>query len=342
MEHAACEDLLEAVLVLTRKGDPPVAGDLAAYLHRDEPAVSAHLAELAAAGKLAIGPGGAVTLLPPGQAIAARVADRHRILECFLAERLGMERKAASGEACHLEHQVSEETIRAYIDVGEEAGLIRGEEGEMFESLFEFGETIVREVMTPRIDMVCIEADRDLAALRDQINESKHSRLPVFRERVDNVVGVVTIKDLIDAWSAGRLDKTVAAIMRPVHFVPETTRVTMLLRDCRAGGVPASWRNLTRISPGTNAVGCAGSAASVTVAAAGVPCSTAGAPSPSVLISTKSLPIPSASKTVRSSSGSRRSSRRNRARPEAPDRRSVGRQARPRRAPGRTALVPFR
>jgi DtxR family Mn-dependent transcriptional regulator len=112
MEHAACEDLLEAVLVLTRKGDPPVAGDLAAYLHRDEPAVSAHLAEVAAAGKLAIGPGGAVTLLPPGQAIAARVADRHRILECFLAERLGMERKAASGEACHLEHQVSEETIR--------------------------------------------------------------------------------------------------------------------------------------------------------------------------------------------------------------------------------------
>jgi DtxR family Mn-dependent transcriptional regulator len=112
MEHAACEDLLEAILVLTGKGTPPTAGDLAAFLHRDAAAVSALLGELAASGKLELGPGGAVTLLPPGRAIAARVADRHRILECFLAERLGMERRAASGEACHLEHQVSEETIR--------------------------------------------------------------------------------------------------------------------------------------------------------------------------------------------------------------------------------------
>ena len=112
MEHVACEDLLEAVLLLTRRGNPPTAGDLAAYLHRDEASVSALLGELVASGKLELGPGGAVSLLPPGQAIAARVSDRHRILECFLAERLGMERKAASGEACHLEHQVSEETIR--------------------------------------------------------------------------------------------------------------------------------------------------------------------------------------------------------------------------------------
>jgi DtxR family Mn-dependent transcriptional regulator len=112
MEHAACEDLLEAVLVLSGKGTTPTAGDLAAFLHRDEAAVSAQLGELAASGKLEVGADGTVTLLPPGRAIAARVADRHRILECFLAERLGMERKVASGEACHLEHQVSEETIR--------------------------------------------------------------------------------------------------------------------------------------------------------------------------------------------------------------------------------------
>jgi DtxR family Mn-dependent transcriptional regulator len=112
MEHAACEDLLEAVLVLTRKGSPPTAGDLAAFLRREGELVSAQLGELASSGKLRIGPGGTVLLLPPGQAIAARVAERHRILECFLAERLGMERRVASGEACHLEHQVSEETIR--------------------------------------------------------------------------------------------------------------------------------------------------------------------------------------------------------------------------------------
>jgi len=112
MEHAACEDLLEAVLVLTGKGTHPSAGDLAAYLHRDGASVSALLEELVASGKVELAPLGNVLLLPPGRAIASRVADRHRILECFLAERLGMERRAASGEACHLEHQVSEETIR--------------------------------------------------------------------------------------------------------------------------------------------------------------------------------------------------------------------------------------
>jgi len=112
MEHAACEDLLEAVLVLTGKGAPPTAGDLAAYLHRDEASISTLLGELVASGKVELAPLGNVLLLPPGRAIASRVADRHRILECFLAERLGMERRAASGEACHLEHQVSEETIR--------------------------------------------------------------------------------------------------------------------------------------------------------------------------------------------------------------------------------------
>jgi len=112
MEYVACEDLLEAVFVLTRKGAPPTAGELAAFLHRNEASVSSQIGELAASGMLELGPGGAVTLLSPGRAIATRVADRHRILECFLAERLGMERKKASGEACHLEHQVSEETIQ--------------------------------------------------------------------------------------------------------------------------------------------------------------------------------------------------------------------------------------
>ena len=130
-----------------------------------------------------------------------------------------------------VETEVSEETIRAFIDVGEEEGIIRRDEGPMFESLVEFSETIVREVMTPRIDMVCIEAEKQLVDLRDLISESKHSRLPVFRERVDNIVGMVTIKDVIDAWRADAADKNVASLMRPIHFVPETTRVTQLLRE---------------------------------------------------------------------------------------------------------------
>lgn len=159
MEHDVCEDLLEAVLVLTGKGTPPTAGDLGAYLHRDPASVSTHLGELAASGKVGIDPRGIVTLLPPGQAIAARVADRHRILECFLAERLGMERRTASGEACHLEHQVSEETIRRLSEFLVEDGCLepprrhrrgrgkdRGSGGPMPKSLGEYPEGTVLRV----------------------------------------------------------------------------------------------------------------------------------------------------------------------------------------------------
>jgi DtxR family Mn-dependent transcriptional regulator len=131
MEHAACEDLLEAVLVLTEKrGTPPTARDLAAHLHRDEVQMGALLAEQAGAGRITVDPGGTITLLPPGRAIASRVAGRHRILECFLAERLGMEPRAASGEACLLEHQVSDETIRRLSEfLGREEGRRRRHRG---------------------------------------------------------------------------------------------------------------------------------------------------------------------------------------------------------------------
>ncbi|MDD1658720.1 MAG: metal-dependent transcriptional regulator [Methanomicrobiales archaeon] len=113
MEHAACEDLLEAIFILTeRSGSPPTAEDLAAQLGRDAASLEGPLREQERAGRVEVDPSGAVTLLPAGHAIASRVAGRHRILECFLAEKLGMEPKTASGEACHLEHEVSEETIR--------------------------------------------------------------------------------------------------------------------------------------------------------------------------------------------------------------------------------------
>jgi DtxR family Mn-dependent transcriptional regulator len=160
MEHDACEDLMEAILVLTGKeGSPPTARTLAAHLRRDGASVGALLARQAEAGRVAIDPKGGVTLLPPGQAIATRVADRHRILECFLAERLGMEPRTASGEACHLEHRVSEETIRRLSEFLIEDGCMeppgrqrrrrgkeRGSGGPMPKSLGEYPEGTVLRV----------------------------------------------------------------------------------------------------------------------------------------------------------------------------------------------------
>jgi DtxR family Mn-dependent transcriptional regulator len=124
MEHAACEDLLEAVLNLTEeRGAPPTAEMVAARLGRDASSIESQLRDQERSGRLKSGPSGEVTLLPEGRAIAARVANRHRILESFLAEKLGVEPGKASGEACLMEHQVSDETIRRLSEfLGEQEG----------------------------------------------------------------------------------------------------------------------------------------------------------------------------------------------------------------------------
>ena len=113
MEHAVCEDLLEAVLVLTEeRRAPPSTGDLAARLGWEPATIESQLMDMERAGRVRVDPPGKVVLLPAGKAIASRVVNRHRILESFLAEKLGVEPRTAAGEACLMEHQVSDETIR--------------------------------------------------------------------------------------------------------------------------------------------------------------------------------------------------------------------------------------
>ena len=106
------EDYLEAILLYTnRHPAPPSCQDIASALHLPEPDVSAHLAELAAAGDLTISGTGAVVLSETGRETGQRVIKKHETLQCFLSEILGMDSSSASYEACTLEHAISDETI---------------------------------------------------------------------------------------------------------------------------------------------------------------------------------------------------------------------------------------
>jgi len=126
---------------------------------------------------------------------------------------------------------ISEEQFRAFLAVGEREGLIEEDEGEMIQSVVDFGDKIAREVMTPRIDMVCIKADATLAEFKELITETKFSRIPVYRERIDEIEGVAYSKDLLD-WLDKDLTKTlVSEIMHPAYFVPETKKLDDLLRE---------------------------------------------------------------------------------------------------------------
>jgi putative hemolysin len=101
----------------------------------------------------------------------------------------------------------------------------------LLRSVVDFGETLVREVMTARPDIVAIRSDATVDELRQLILEQEYSRLPVFADNIDNIVGLVVVKDLIQRPEALSGHKAVTEIMRPAAFVPETKRVVDLLRE---------------------------------------------------------------------------------------------------------------
>jgi putative hemolysin len=123
------------------------------------------------------------------------------------------------------------EDIEALIDVGEAEGIIEEEERELIQSAIEFGDTRVGEVMTPRTEIIALPNTATVREARNVIIESKHSRLPVYREQIDNIEGIIYVRDLLPSLSLGKADSSIAAFVRPVYFVPETKPVAKLLSE---------------------------------------------------------------------------------------------------------------
>jgi putative hemolysin len=121
--------------------------------------------------------------------------------------------------------------IQALIDVGEEEGILEEEEGELIQSIIEFGETRAGEVMTPRTEVVALPLTATVREARDAMVESKYSRLPVYRGQIDDVVGIIYVRDLLACWAEGRECDTIEQLLRPAYFVPETKSVDELLEE---------------------------------------------------------------------------------------------------------------
>src|SRR5215218_1025503 len=127
--------------------------------------------------------------------------------------------------------------IQALIDVGEEEGILEEEEGELIQSIIEFGETRAGEVMTPRTDIVALPSTATVREARDVMEESKYSRLPVYREQIEDVVGIIYVRDLLSYWAEGREDEGIEPLLRPAYFVPETKSVDELLEEMQKSHV---------------------------------------------------------------------------------------------------------
>ncbi len=142
--------------------------------------------------------------------------------------------KPFGGTASFTVPVVNEEEIKILVDSGEEQGVLDPDETEMIHSVLEFGDTVVRKVMTPRIDLTAFEVNGSLAELIKLVSASGHSRIPVYEGNLDDIVGIVHAKDLLDLpLDSSRDGVPIRSVMRPPYFIPESKKVDELLAEFR-------------------------------------------------------------------------------------------------------------
>ena len=205
-------------------------------------------------GVLAATVGTTLVLLLLGETLPKTVAIRHservfifsaRVLEWFerlllpvvvvlhwlssqMARRFGTDARAL----------FTEEEIKVAILMGQEAGAVEKGEAQMLEKVFRFGDSQLREVMTPRTEIVWVETGTRLKAFLDIYRVNSHTRFPLFEDQVDNVVGVLSVKDVVLAMARDEVseDDPVTQFLRPVYFVPDTKPVGTLFREMQIDG----------------------------------------------------------------------------------------------------------
>jgi len=144
--------------------------------------------------------------------------------------RMLLSRRTRQEEQTSEDEEVTDEEVQAYIDVGEQEGILEEGEGKLVQSIVDFGDRVAKELMTPRIDVVAFDAGSPVDELARLFSESKYSRIPIFEQSIDKIVGIVHIKDLFEAHLHGG-SKSPRELARPPLFVPETKNVADLLRD---------------------------------------------------------------------------------------------------------------
>jgi putative hemolysin len=132
------------------------------------------------------------------------------------------------------EQEVDEHDVQAFIGAGEDAGILERGDGELVASIVELSDTVAREVLTPRTDVVALPADASFAIVEQRFADSMFTRIPVYRETLDRIEGVVHVKDVLRALNRGATPSA-GELLRPVLIVPETKLIKELLHEFQAG-----------------------------------------------------------------------------------------------------------
>jgi CBS domain containing-hemolysin-like protein len=163
--------------------------------------------------------------------IAPPVAFLGRVLGPFANALLKLANIVMPGKGLKEGPYITEQELLASAAVASEEGVIEEEEKELIHSIFEFGDTIVREVMVPRPDVIAVEDTATLYDVQALVLEHGYSRIPVFHEDLDDILGVVFAKDVLKAMHQGDADRSLTEVCRPARVVPESKKVADLLRE---------------------------------------------------------------------------------------------------------------
>lgn len=135
-------------------------------------------------------------------------------------------------KAENLEENISKEEIKSMVEAGQANGVFNETEKEMINSIFEFDDILASEIMIPRTDVYSIDIDASIGEYLDELLETKHSRIPVFEEDIDNIIGVLYIKDLIlEARNKGFENVDIRSILRKPYLVPESKNIDTLFKE---------------------------------------------------------------------------------------------------------------
>lgn len=126
-----------------------------------------------------------------------------------------------------------EEKIQSIVNAGEEDGLIDRQSGEMIQSILELRETVTREVMVPRTEIVAVNDNSTIEDILALILKYGHTRMPFYNENIDNIVGILNVKDLLRFWSEPFQKGDIISILRKTYYIPETKNIHLLLHELK-------------------------------------------------------------------------------------------------------------
>ena len=165
---------------------------------------------------------------------AMRLSSYTRIIYLAMSPMLALPYLLTNSDEPNQEGTMTETELISLVEAGQEEGVLEQEEQKMIVSIFRLGDTLVREIMVPRIDVLALEVHTPLDEALDAIKQAGHSRVPVFKDSVDNILGLLYAKDLLGIWREGRHEVSLRDYLRQAYFVPEAKKAAELLAELQA------------------------------------------------------------------------------------------------------------